>query len=307
MAISGGPILTGNFQSNLIKNYIRDFYDNSKPYLGIWESCGFEKLSSSKNYEIDLLVDNFTVATLKPQGSPVTYQSAEQRYNYTYNHLTWATGFQISREAKEDGQEMDIVAHYTPKLHESYVRTQDINAATIFNLAYSNTMTWGDGQPWLTNAHPSTVGNQSNMLANPAYLSESAVEDLIILVNTIQDFNGNYERLDAVKCVIPPQLKFEATRIFDSVLQNDTANNAVNAIRVMGLVPEIVWNNYFINTKNWFLITNELNGLKMFERTAPTIEQDEMFDTNVDKYKISGRYSFGLSNWRCGFGSGNNT
>lgn len=303
---AGGPILTGNFASNLIKNYVRDYYDNEKPLVGLWEACGFEKLTSTKNYEIDQLVDNFTTATLKNQGAPVTYQSAEQRYPTVYTHLTWATGFQISREAKEDGQEMDIVAHYTPKLSEAYMRTQDINAASIFNFAYDNTVTYGDGVQLITDTHPSAIGNQSNMLPNPQYLSETAVENLIIQIVRAKDFNGNFEKLRAMKCLVNPYNMFEATRIFDSVLQNDTANNAVNAIRTMGLVPEVVDNNYFTSDNNWFLITNEMSGGKYYDRTSATIEQDEMFDTNVDKYKISGRYSFGVSNWRWIYGSGNN-
>jgi hypothetical protein len=303
---SGGPILTGNFASDLIKGYIRDFYDNSKPLVGQWEVCGFEKLNSSKNYEIDLLVDNFTLATLKPQGSPVTYQSAEQRYPTVYTHLTWATGFQISREMKEDGQELDVVSHYTPKLHEAYVRTQDVNAASIFNFAFSSSVTYGDGVALCTASHPVASGTQSNILTNAAYLSETAVEDLLIQITTAKDFNGNYEALRGIKLLIPPQLMFEATRIFDSVLQNDTSNNAINAMRVMGLIPEVVHNNYFTFSATWFIITNEPTALKYYERTAPTIEQDEMFDTNVDKYKISGRYSFGVSNWRGVFSGGNN-
>jgi hypothetical protein len=97
---------------------------------------------------------------------------------------------------------------------------------------------------------------------------------------------------------------FEATRILKSQLQNDTANNAINAMRSMGLFPDgAKVNHYLTDTDAWFVRTNAPNGLKLFQRVAAEFAQDNDFDTSNLKYKGYERYSFGWTDWRGLYGS----
>jgi hypothetical protein len=98
---------------------------------------------------------------------------------------------------------------------------------------------------------------------------------------------------------IPTALAFEATRILKSQLQNDSANNATNALRAMGMFPDgAKVNHYFTDTDAWFIRTNAPNGLKFFSRVSAEFAQDNDFDTSNLKYKAYERYSAGWTDWR---------
>lgn len=305
MSNPNGIIVNSNFSSNLIEGYIRDRVDGMPVIDKQWERCGFEKMPSSKAYETDALDDSLTFASIKPEGSNIEYQSAQERYFTTYTHTTWANGFQISEEAMEDGKDMDVTAKYTPQLTQSYFNSQEVVGANIFNTAYSTT--GSDGTYLISTAHPIYGGSTvSNTLTNQSPLSQTALEQLLIKLETITNYNGITMALKGKKLVINPTLKFEAERILGSILQSNNANNAINALKSLGMLPEgFVTNTYITSTTQYFIITDAANGLKYFERRAPTIKQDSAFDAEVMKVKISGRYSFGYTDWRGVFGSGN--
>lgn len=305
MSNPNGVIFNSNFASNLIAGYIKSRVDGMPMIEKQWEKCGFEKMTSEKAYEVDALDDSLTFASIKPEGSNIEYQSAQERYFTQYTHTTWANGFQISEEAMEDGKDMDVASKYSPQLLSSYFNSQEVVGANIFNTAY--TTNGSDGVPLLSASHPIYGGSTlSNTLANPAPLSQTALEQLLIQLQLIKNFNGVTMALKGKKLVINPTLQFEAERILGSILQSNNANNAVNALRSMGMLPEgFVTNTYITSTTQYFLISDAANGLKFYERRAPTIKQDSAFDAEVMKYKISGRYSFGYTDWRGVFGSGN--
>lgn len=305
MSNPNGIIFNSNFASNLIAGYIKDRVDGMPVIDKQWEMCGFEKLGSDKAYEVDALDDSLTFAQIKPEGSNIEYQSAQERYFTTYNNVTWANGFQISEEAMEDGKDIDIARKYTPQLTQSYFNSQEVVAANIFNTAF--TTNGSDGVPLISLLHPIYGGaTLSNTQTNQAPLSQTALEDLSIKIWTIQNFNGITMALKGKKLVINPTLAFEAERLTASILQSNNANNAINTIKSLGILPEgFVTNTYITSTTQYFIITTAPNGLKTFERRAPTIKQDSAFDAEVMKFKISGRYSFGYTDWRGVFGSGN--
>jgi hypothetical protein len=104
--------------------------------------------------------------------------------------------------------------------------------------------------------------------------------------------------------IIPTALAFEATRILKSSGQYDTANNAINALKSMGVFPEgAKVNHYLTDNDAWFVRTNAPNGLKYFSREAPEFAQDNDFDTSNLKYKGYERYSFGWTDFRGVYGS----
>ena len=103
---------------------------------------------------------------------------------------------------------------------------------------------------------------------------------------------------------IPPDLFFEAKRILKSVLQNDTANNAVNVLNYDGTIPGgCKVNHYFTDTDAWFIRTNCPDGMKRYMRKRYDLRQDNAFDTGNLKAKSYVRFSVGWSDWRGVYGS----
>ena len=103
---------------------------------------------------------------------------------------------------------------------------------------------------------------------------------------------------------VPVQTWYEANRILKSVLQNDTANNAINVLKATNVFPKgIKLNHYFTSATAWFIRTNAPAGMKHYVRDAIMFDQDNDFDTKNAKAASYERYSFGWSDWRGVFGT----
>ena len=91
-----------------------------------------------------------------------------------------------------------------------------------------------------------------------------------------------------------------------SPMRTGTADNDINAVRSMGMVPEgYVINNFLTDTDSYFLLTDVHNGFKMFVRSPIKTAMEGDFDTGNVRFKARERYSFGFSDPRCVFGNGN--
>jgi hypothetical protein len=182
--------------------------------------------------------------------------------------------------------------------------TKETVHANIFNRGFNGSYVGGDGQPLFSTAHPTLAGSQSNRLATDADLSEASLEDMLILIRTAKDRRGLPISLTGMKLVVPPQEEFNAARILKSTLQNDTANNAVNAIKSMGMLPggALGWV-YLTDPDAWFITTDVPQGLISFERRALEFAKDGDFDTDNFKHKASERYVPGWADWRGVFGT----
>ena len=141
---------------------------------------------------------------------------------------------------------------------------------------------------------------------NPgAALSETALEDLLIQIGNATNDRGLQIALQGQSLHIPVAEQFNAERILKSVWQNNTANNAINAIKSMGLLPGgIKVNNYFTDTNNWFIRTNvPTGGMYKFTRRPTRFEKDNDFDTGNAKAKATFRNSYTVGDPRALYGS----
>lgn len=304
---NGIQIQTGSFNSYTVEKYVTTVVGKYEmPPLAFKEV--FEEHTSDRSFELDNVVDNFTVAVAKPQGQATQYTSASQRYSTFYNHQTYGLGFEITMEAKQDLKDgmAGIVGRYTEQLIDAARRNQEYRGANVLNRGFNSSYNGGDGAALFSTAHPTAIGNQSNTLTNQAALSEASLEQLCIQVNKATDYNGNIANLFTRKLIVPPTLEFEAERILNSVARVATADNDLNALRARGKFTEGFFINKYLDSDNrFFILTTAKNGLKHFERMAPTISQDAAFDTWVDKFKIIFRDSFGWSQWLGAYASGN--
>jgi len=264
----------------------------------------FDLETSDKAYEEDVLMPGFGLAPIKEQGAAVQYDSTSQGYTARYTAVAYGLGFIVTREAIDDNQYEKKAIGSTKDLAFSFRQTKENVGANVYNRAFTSAYSGGDGKELLATDHPIQGGTFSNELATPADLSEASIEDLSIqIMNAVND-RGMKISLMPRSLIVPTSLTFEATRIMKSQLQNDTANNAINALRSMGMFPEgVKINHYLTDVDAWFIRTNAPHGLKMFERTAAEFAQDNDFDTSNLKYKGYERYSMGWTDPRGLYGS----
>jgi hypothetical protein len=264
----------------------------------------FDVNTSDKSYEEDQELPGFGLAPVKAEGAGVSYDTHAQGYTSRYTNVTYGLGFIETIEAVEDNKYKDRAQKRTTMLARSMRVTKETVMANIINRAFDSTYLGGDGKELIATDHPTLNGTQSNELTVAADLSEASMEDLFIQIMNATDSRGLRIRLMPQKLIVPPNLAFEAERIVKSNLQNDTANNAINAIRSMGMLPGgvMVWH-YLTDVDAWFIKTDAPDSLKLFNRRELSFQKDSDFDTDNFKHKATERYAGGWSDWRGIFGS----
>jgi hypothetical protein len=270
----------------------------------------FDIEQSKKNYEELVAFAGLGFAQLKPDGKGIAYDDMKQGATTRAYNLTYALGYMITEEAIEDNQypsELNALGKDAGRtLATSCTQTIETIAANVYNNAFAAGVTFGDGVCLINTAHPGAKGlNFSNTLTVAADLSEVALEQANIQIKRYKNDAGLLVNLKPQKLILPPELEYEANRILNSVLQNDTANNAINALKATGAYPGgIVINPFLTDAKTWFIRTNVLAGKGMtgFERIKPSISPDNDFETGNAKFKCRFRMSFTNGDPRSIFG-----
>ena len=268
-----------------------------------WRSL-YSTEQSMKAFEEDVQMIGFGAAPTKAEGAMINYDSGREGFVSRYVHETVALAFAITEEAEEDGLYGSLGAKYARALARSMQQTKEIKGANIFNTA-TTTSLGGDGQALLDPLHPlGGGGTASNILGTPADLSETSLETLLVQISTAVDDRSIPIALSGRKLAVPPQLVFVAERIIKSNLRPGTADNDINAMRIMGMIPKgVVVNQRFTNPDQYFILTDCPDGMKHFVRAPIKKAVEGDFETGNLRYKCRERYSFGFTDWRGVYGS----
>ena len=266
----------------------------------------FTTESSDRAFEEEVMLSGFGAAPTKSEGSAVSFDDANEAFTARYNHETIALAFSITEEAVEDNLYDRLSSRYTRALARSMAHTKQVKAASILNNAFTaGASAGGDGVALCSTSHPLVSGGTlANTPTTQADLNEISLEDALISIAGFVDERGLKVALRGTKLIIPRQLQFVAERLLVSNLRVGTADNDVNALKSMGMLPEgYVVNDYLTDTDAFFIKTDAPNGLKHFERMPLATNMDPDFDTGNMRFKARERYSFGFSDPRCVFGS----
>ena len=304
------PINTGNFAKALWPG-VNAWYGKAYDEHRVEYTDLFTTHSSRKAYEEDVGVSGLGLAAVKPEGNSIAYDNMQQGYTTRYNHVNYGLGFIVTKEAFDDDQ-YDVVASRRAKaLAFSMRQTKEIVAANVYNRAFNTAYEGGDGSSLVACAsagdtnHPLIGGTTlTNGPAADVDISEAALEQACIDISKWTDERGLKISVIPEKLIITPDQAFEADRILNTPLRVGTANNDINALKNMGKFPGgIITNHYLTGADDWFIMTNIPDGMKHFERTADSFDMDNDFDTDNAKFKATGRYSFGWTDWRAIYGA----
>ena len=267
----------------------------------------FTTETSDRAFEEEVMLSGFASAPTKQEGAGVVFDTAGETFTARYNHETIALAFAITEEAIEDNLYDRLAARYTRALARSMSNTKQVKAANVLNQAQFTAVTGGDGKPLIASDHPLATGGQfANVLATAADLNETSLEQSLIDIAGFVDERGLRIAAQGRKMIIPKELQFTAERLMKSPQRTATADNDINAIASMGMVPEgYSVNNFLTDTDSFFLLTDVPNGLKHFVRSPIKTAIEGDFDTGNVRFKARERYSFGFSDPRCIFGNGN--
>ena len=259
--------------------------------------------NSDRAFEEEVMLSGFANAQVKAEGSGVSFDEAQETFTARYTHETVALAFAITEEAIEDNLYDRLASRYTKALARSMSNAKQVKAVEPLINGFGTFQT-GDGVALFSDSHPTVAGTFSNTLGTAADLNETSLEQSMIDIAAMTDERGLRVAARGVKMVIPSKLQFTAERLMKSQGRTGTADNDINAIVSMGMVPQgYRVNNYLTDDDAFYILTDVPNGMKMFNRAPLTTAMEGDFDTGNVRYKARERYSFGVSDPRGIFAS----
>ena len=297
-------ITTGSWAKAMWPGVNKFFGMKYNEYSPEWPEI-FDKNTSTKAFEEEVSATGFGLAQIKTEGAPISYDTAEQGFVSRYTHATYALGFIVTQEMFDDNLYMEIGLKRAQSLAFSIRQTKEVVAANVLNRAFTAAYTGGDGVELCSLLHKNKSGGTwANELTTAADLSDTALEQACIDIAGFTNDRGLTIKVLPKKLIIPPDLEFEAARILKSIQQPGTANNDINAIRVLGKIPQGYAVNHFLTDADaWFIKTDVTDGMKLFQRKPMSFGTDNDFDSTNAKFKSSERFSVGWSDPRGLFGS----
>jgi len=269
-------------------------YDNESSEIYATES-------SDRAFEEEVMLSGFANADVKAEGQGVSFDEAQETFTARYTHETVALAFAITEEAMEDNLYDRISSRYTKALARSMANAKQVKGAAPLNngLPAVATFKTGDGVSLINASHPTIAGTFSNTLSTAADLNETSLEQAMIDIAAFTDERGLRIAAQGKKMIIPSALQFTAERLLKSPGRVGTADNDINALKNMGMVPQGYRVNHFVTDSDaWYIITDVPNGMKYFDRAPLKTAMEGDFDTGNVRYKARERYSFGCSDPR---------
>jgi hypothetical protein len=273
----------------------------------VWPQI-FEEIDGELATERLVEATGFGLARSKSENSPIVYDSDGEGYVTLATPTVLALGYMVTREELEDNLYAQVSTRRAENLAYSLRVTNELIHANIFLNGFAGGPTYGDGVVLFSAAHPTKSGNQSNLPTTNADFSEASLEDMLKRIYLCQNSRGLQISLQARKVIVSAADMFNAERVLQSQLRSNTANNDINAVKNMGLIPEgAIVNPYFgvEATQAWFVQTSvpRDKGLLSIWRRYPELEKDADFDTENAKAKTTCRYVAVPADWRSCFGT----
>lgn len=261
----------------------------------------FRMANSTKQDEKDSAISGFGLLVPKPAGQPIQYEDPVQMYDVIYTHVTYAKGFKIEKELYDDDQ-YNIMNRKPDQLGRAARRTEETQAANIFNNAFATTQLGGDAKPLCSTVHPRSDGgsSQSNASSTSLPLTESNFETERLAMRKQLDDKGMKIDVSPRTILVPIDLEKAATIIFNSKLRSGTADNDYNFnYNQVKVIPWI----FLTSSTAHFLLDDDQHQVTWFWREKANFKQDMMFETDVALFKVRERFSAGFSDWRGVYGS----
>ena len=269
-----------------------------------WSTVFREQMGIPRNYHEEPVLYGFGAAPQLPDGTPVSYQQGGVLFLQRYVYNVYGLAFALTKVLVEDGDHIRIGQVYAKHLAQSLIETKELLAANVLNRAFNSSYVGGDGVSLTNTAHPIVNGTFSNQLTTAANLSQTSLEQMLIQVRQAVDNNGKKIRLQPLKLIVAPGNVFQAEVLLKSVLRTGTANNDINPVKSIGLMPEgASVLSRLTSATNWWVQTDAPEGLKLMMRRGLEKTMEGDFETDSMRYKATERYTISWTDPRAVYGT----
>ena len=243
----------------------------------------FNMHDSTRGYEDFVKVSGLGRMAQMGEGESIFYDRAVEGSRISAGHAMFGLGFQVSRVLMDDEQ-YGIMTRMSQALARSVQHEQEVRAWEVFNDAQAgSTFTGFDSKALLHNSHTllNSTSTQDNRIQ--ADLSVSALEAAVDLFATVVDESNLNIAINPRILVIPAQNRWLASTLVDSEFDPESANNAINPIRDVGLS----WfaTPFITDTDSWFILADKgEHDLGFYWRLKPETDDTTDFDTKTLKF-----------------------
>ncbi len=237
-------------------------------------------------------------------GGPVTYKNGGVLFDKRYVFRQYGAAFALTKVLVEDGDHINLGKIYSEQLAQAMIETEETAAANVLNNSFSGSYPGGDGVSLVNSQHPIVGGVQSNVLATPAAMSQTSVENMLIQIRKAADNDTKKVRITPQGLIVSPDNEFQAEVITKSALRTGMANNDINPVMSTKILPK----GYTVITRltsptAWWIHTDERMGLQFITRRMAEKSMEGDFETDSMRYKVTSRWDVGWTNWRTVYGT----
>jgi hypothetical protein len=281
----------------IMNEYFDSLYEQRRDE---WKTIFEEREGEKRSSHIETVAYGFGNAPIVGDGEPLPYDTGGTLWSINVPYDQIALGFGITEMAMEDGEHVNLSKIYSAHLAQSMYETEEILAANVLNNGFNAAFTQmgGDKQPLFSANHGMANGNVFSNITNPASLSATAVQQMLIQISQATDPMGKKIRLTGKRLIVPPALQFQAEVVLKSILNPDTpGTNAINPLNSMGSLSDGVQIlTRFTSNTNWMIKTDmhakaDIGLVRYNRRNMKTGTQID-FNTSTVQHKASQRYRY---------------
>jgi phage major head subunit gpT-like protein len=261
--------------------------------------------TSSKAYEEDFAYSGFGPLREKAELESTIMDEPFKLGGVRYIHRTFALGFEISEEMRDDDQ-YNLMMDLAGDLGKSSRHTAELFGHDVYNNAFPGGAYLGrDGLTLCSLVHPvpGTGGTIANTPAAPVDLAQAPLEVAWANFQLQVDDRGIPIDIQPAVLLVHPMDFLLARRLLESSALNFYGPNPNEINPLQGWV-RVVASPYLTDNDAWFLIAepSELDVRFWWRKTPDTRTWDDE-DAGAVIHKISQRHSVGFGDWRGVYGS----
>jgi len=219
-------------------------------------------------------------------------------YKKTYTHEEFVVEMVIEAKLMEDSN-YRALTDAPFRLGYNAALKREIDAASVFNNAFSSSFVGGDAVALCSDSHPYSE-NKSNSTQDNKYalaLTKASVATVREAMMAVTDDAENLQAVTPRWLVVPPAGEDDALVIANSLLDPESAENAINP--QAGRFTVIV-HPYMTDSNAWFMIDPSLMKMSLdwFNRVPLNLTYEGMYKQVSASWTARMRYSYGFSDWR---------
>ena len=228
-------------------------------------------------------------------------------HDYSIKNKTWEASIAVDRAAFEDDEYGQIKIR-VQELAQEVKRHQD---ELVFGMVKDGfAALCYDGQYFFNTDHAEgDSGTQSNK--GTSALSASALQSAFTVMMKFKDDKGKPMGIVPDTLVVPPDLKWTATELLESVYAPEVVSGKTDTRRnVLSGVVELIVSPYLTDTNDWFLLsTRRIVKPVIFQSRVPIEfaalegESEAGFMRDQFVYGVRARYNVGYGLWQLAYGS----